>query len=374
MQVGMISSRQFFYLMFSIVAGLTVQASQSLAEQARQDAWLSLLVAAAIAIAVGWALWNLGLRFPGRTLIEYAPRVLGTWPGKLVGLLYIWLFVHAHALTLRNMAGFLNVFMPETPIPVLAGVTAVVCSYGAYMGLEVVARTAEITGPVAIAIAVILPAAIWGKMDLGNLLPVLERGMGRPLFAAMSAASWYGLCIAMGMLMAYHNEPRRALLAKASGVLAGTAALTATMMAAIATLGPNVTARQILPIFVTARRVEIWRFIERIEVLIVALALLLVFVTTAALQNLSAAGLAQWLGLTAHRPLVLPLGLISTALALGLESRVELVRFLLDGFPLYALAIEGGLTFLLLAVAAARGLRQAGQDAARRGQGRPGIR
>jgi len=359
METGRISSWQFFQLMLSLVLGLQLgRVPPFLVQIAGPDAWISMLLALGIDLAVAGALYVLGRRFPGRTLFEYPPLVLGRVLGKAVAVSYIWLFLHAAALSIYAYAAFYKLVLPETPLLVFVLLVAVVNTVGAYHGLETLARASEFIGPVSVAISALILILSIKDMDFGNLQPVLANGIRTPIEAALVPASWFGVCVVMGLLMAYHNKPEQAFVAKASGVSAGTIVLTLLVLGSLAVLGPVQAAHQRTPIWSLTRLISVSGFFERVQMLFISLLMTTGFVTLGVLHYASSLGISQVFGLKEYRPLVLPVGLILTALAFGLvDSNLDAQPFFREAFPPYALTIEGGLTFLILIVALVRGSR-----------------
>jgi len=359
METGRISSWQFFHLILSLVLGLMlVRVPPSLTQLAGPDAWISMLFALGVDLAVAGALYALGRRFPGQTLFQYAPAILGRVPGKVAAIAYIWLFMHAAAISIYIFAAGYKLVLPETPLLVFVLLVVVVSTVGAYYGLETMARASEIVSPISIVISVLILILTLKDMDFGNLRPVLGNGIKGPVAGALVAASWYGICVIMGLFMAYHDKPQQALLAKAAGVSVGMMLVTLLTLGSIAALGPLQSAHQRVPTWSLSRIILIAGFFERLQMLFVSLLMTTGFVTLGVLHHASSLGVAQLFGLKEYRPLVLPMGLVLAGLAYGVVgSHLELQPFFRDAFPSYALLIEGGLTFLLLAVAWVRGSR-----------------
>ncbi|MHB9144171.1 MAG: GerAB/ArcD/ProY family transporter [Symbiobacteriia bacterium] len=361
METGRISSWQFFQLIVTIMFGLTLaRIPSSLVGLAGPDAWLAMLIGVGIDLAVGGALYVLGRRFPGRTLFEYPPLILGRVPGKVVAALFIWLFVHAAAASIFVFAAGFQLVLPETPLLAFIILMVSVSTVGAYYGLETLARASELTSFLAAGVSILILTLSAKDMDLANLKPMLANGLRGPVQAGLVAASWFGICIVMGLFMAYHNRPKNAFLAKASGVAVGATIVLTLVLGSIAALGPAQAGIQREPIWSLTRIIAVAAFFERLQMLFVGMLMTTGLVTLGLLQHASSLGIAQLFGLKEYRPLVLPMGLVLAALAQGLfSSHLEVEPFFEEAFPPYALLVEGGLTFLLLVVAWLRGSRAA---------------
>jgi len=157
------------------------------AHLARQDGWISILLAILGALIVAWLAVSLGLRFPGKTLFQFSEVILGRWPGKVVALLYIWWYIHMNAEIIRQFGSFLvSAFMPETPIIVFELLLMAIAAYAVRSGLEVFTRINQIILPFILLSVTILMILSAPEMDLKKLLPVfIENGAVRlRLFSA----------------------------------------------------------------------------------------------------------------------------------------------------------------------------------------------
>ena len=82
-----ISGRQFFFLVFcSLLSSALFGLPNVLISQAKQDAWLTILVGLGFAAIIALILYFLGLRYPNQTMFRYSETILGKYFGKLIGL------------------------------------------------------------------------------------------------------------------------------------------------------------------------------------------------------------------------------------------------------------------------------------------------
>ena len=349
-----ISSRQFFYIIFGLSIGLgLVAVPPVLVREARQGLWLSMLLGTVADIAVAVMLYLLGRWYPRQTLFEYSQTVLGPALGRLVVAAYMFLFLYSAGLAVRNYADLFQLSMPETPTVVFVVVMCLVAAYGASRGLEAIGRTAEVLGPLGTFTVGMALLMLANRADLGNLLPPLPRP-GGALHAGLLVAAWLGNCTIMGVLMAYHTEPARALLVKGAGVVTGVTVFMAMLLETVAVLGPELAARQLIPILVAFRVVEIADLVERMELLFMIVVLAAGIASVTALLAATAMGAAQMAGARDWKPLVWPLATLMGVLALASPSRADTARLFSSGYPLFALSIEAGLTATLLVVSRLR--------------------
>ena len=86
-----ISGRQIFWMMFTFEVGqsllLVILAT---IRTAKQDAWISILIAGGIGVALTFLATTLGSLYPKQTLIEFSQTILGKWLGKLLLIPYFF--------------------------------------------------------------------------------------------------------------------------------------------------------------------------------------------------------------------------------------------------------------------------------------------
>lgn len=358
LEQGKIDSKQAILLMLSMVlptAILTVPAIT--VKSAKQDAWLSIIAATLVGLLITMLVVSLSLRFPGKTLFEYAEEILGKVPGKIVGFLYIWWFLHMNALVIREFGVFLvTAMMPDTPIIVFHIVGVAVVAYAVRNGLEVLSRFNQLFIPITVLLVIVFILST-KDIKLARLLPVFDAGLIPVLKGAATPASWLGEIVTFAMIIPYLNKPKDAHRVAALAVLLIGFFLTASILEALLIFGPNVTGHWIFPTFNAVRVVSIANFLERLESVIMAGWVLGGFVKVGVFYYAAVLGSAQWLGLRDYRPLVAPVGVILVALSILIhEGIVDLLDFLARVWPPYALIVfEVGIPLVLLIVALARG-------------------
>ena len=92
MQKKIITDHQLYSLIANGAFGGSVMVIASvLAAIAKQDAWISALLAPVLGIPVIWIYWFLGNQYPGLTFVDIIKRILGKWLVTIAALSYIFL-------------------------------------------------------------------------------------------------------------------------------------------------------------------------------------------------------------------------------------------------------------------------------------------
>lgn len=357
---GKISSRQAVLLMVSMVlpTGFLFVGSV-IASLAKQDGWLSILLAILGALLIAWLAVGLGLRFPNKTLFQFPEVILGRWPGKVVALLYIWWYIHMNAEVIRQLGSFLvAAFMPETPIIVFEIVIMVIAAYAVRNGLEVFTRVNEIILPFILVSVGVLIMLVTPEMNLKRLLPVFADNGAVPIIkGAVMPAAWMGEIVTMAVLIPCLNKVEEAYKVAVTATLITGFSFLATFVADIAVFGPELSAGWLFPGLSRARMINLANFLERMDPFVMAVWVAGVLVKISVFYWAAALGAAQWLELKDYRPLVLPLGVILLALSIMVhDSTLGLFTFLGTFWGPYALTLfQVGIPLLLLVVAGIRG-------------------
>ena len=109
-------------------------------------------------IAVALALAK---RFPSQAFTDYLPEILGRVPGKLLAAAYALMFVHIGSVLLNEGTSLIRIaIFTQTPGVVLDVVWVLMAVYGAYLGIEVIARENQLVLPLYLFSLVMIPGPV----------------------------------------------------------------------------------------------------------------------------------------------------------------------------------------------------------------------
>jgi len=342
----------------AIFATATVFLSGFTIRHARQDAWISIFLAVGAGLLIGVLAAALGRRFPDKTIFEYPVEIVGRWPGKLVGLLYVWWFLHAAAESSREFVEFMaTTYMPETPLVAMLLMGIGGSAYIAKNGLEVIARANEIFLLVIFGATIIIFILAADKMDFHRLLPVADVGAVQVFKGAAVTLSYFGEIAVIAVLVPYLDKPREACRAVVAAVLSSGAFFLLALLGVLAIYGPHIAGAYLFTTLNEARIISIANFLERMEAVDIIIWISGAYMKVSFYLWVAALGSAQVLGLKDYRPLVLPVGAVVIAMSIMLHPGIpDLLDFRGRVWPVYALsAFEAGLPLALLVTALARG-------------------
>jgi spore germination protein KB len=362
---GRISSVQLLLLLFILEASTGIlYAPAKMAELAGRDSWLAASVVPTLyALLVVGVVIALARRFPFKVLTEYLPEVVGKIPGKLLAAAYAAFFIHITSVVLNEGSSFIHIaFLPETPVTVLDIVWAGVAIYGAYLGIECIARQNELVWP-ALAVSFFLTLILAARnLNIGNLKPVLENGLLPVIRGGILLAPWRGYVFLILMLFPYLNQKQEALKTTLLHLVLISLTAFCGMFVIIGVFGDLVTAHLVFPYFELVRYISLAHIIERLEILVVIIWVASVVVKLAVFYHSAGIATASTLGLKNYRTTLLPIAIITVILSRVLYGNyLKLDTFLFKTYPIYAPVVELAVPALILLIAVIR--KKSGSEA-----------
>ncbi|MQL51021.1 GerAB/ArcD/ProY family transporter [Desulfofundulus thermobenzoicus] len=348
---GKISGLQIVFLLINLVgATAMVYLPGITATEAGRDSWMVALLATLPGIYVILVVTALGKRFPNQTMIQYMETLLGPLAGKLLALIYILFFLHINGVIVREFGELVaTAIMPTTPQVAFAVVLVMVCTYGVYQGLEVIARVMELIYPTILILFGLVLLLVSGHMDPGNLLPVMENGIKPVLRGSLDPIAWRGEVFTLAMLMPYLARPE---IARRNGIIAIIAIgfiLVVDAMTSTAVFGVS-TGRLNYATFEIVRLAGFGQFLTRLDAIWIAIWVLSIFGKVGLFHFATVIGTAQLLRLKDHRVVLIPSSILLITMSLSqFDNVTEMVEFIVGAFIPYAYVIEIIIpTFLLI--------------------------
>lgn len=313
---GRISAWQLALLLITIPAiqdGTAV--NHWLASRVGNDQWISILIAIPFALAGIVALVALGNRHPNRGLADIMLRLVGPLAYPL-GLFYAALFLADATLTLRQFGTLSRLlsFMNLTPYMVFAVALMVPVVWGAWLGIEVLARVnALVLLCVDIPLGAILTGLSVNHWRLARVQPILAHGMDPVLWGTWLVIGKFGELVLLLVFLPLVAEGRsRAKATNLWGVLLISAMALAQCMGPVLAFGPSVNRIQ-WPWYSQIRSIVTARFIENLDWFAVILWVHGFLVEISTFMYASALILARLFGVRGHRAFIPPLGVVILA-------------------------------------------------------------
>lgn len=322
------------------------------ANDAKESAWLA---ASILPFSYGfmtlWVLYKLGNYFPKLTIFQYCEVILGKFLGKCFQIPYILFLMVMDALVLREFSDFLIITtLPLTPKICLLMCILVLATYGAYKGLEVIARAVQfIIGIYLTGFLVVLMLALT-NFEWGRLLPIMENGVWPIVRGSLAPASWYGEICLLAILFPFVNKSKEVMKKGLISLLAITVFLTIDVLVTIGVLGSSLTSVVTLPFWVVTRSIEIGEVLQRLESFFLVIWITGIIIKASLLSYLIGLGISQVFGFPKTN-LVLGFIVISElfiSLFMGNASQVNVI--LKSFWPPFAIVFELVIPIILLII------------------------
>jgi spore germination protein KB len=357
-----ISARQFFILvlLFTIGSSVLIVPAGVVAE-AKQDAWIAMILALGAGLFLSLFYYALSKLYIGETFARFTERTLGRGVGLPISVFFFGYTFTLSALVLRNLGDFIiTAILPETPIQFLHISFMAIVIMAVRLGLEVIARAAEIFAPWALMFIVLIVLLLTPEMEFIKLQPVFGTGILSVLRGALPVlGSPYLELVVFLVILPYLNQTNRPGRAFFLGTLIGGILLFLVTFLCILVLGVDVTARQMYPSYTLAKIISVGDFLERLEVLLAGSIFFSLFFKLTLCFYASAAELAHILRIKDYRPLVLPLGMIVIIYSIiAYPNSTYFLTFVGRIWPYFAATFGLLLPLLLFTAAKLRGSRR----------------
>ena len=326
MQKEKINSYQFLILVIFFTVGTSILLIPAyLASEAKQDAWISAIIGTGIGLIVILLYCTLANWFPHLTYVQMNEKLFGKWVGKTISLLFVFMSFLYTSILLYYSGTFLNTHaLPNTPMSAVNILVAFIIVMGVRLGIETIARAAEILIVVFIALFLFLVVFISPEIKFDNIQPVFELGIKKIIQSSLfyiAVASVNAVIILM-IFPSFINKTKQAKKSFLIGNLIGGIIIIITTFLCISVMGAEKTARELFPAYELVKRIDIGNFVQRIEALMGTLWIITLYFKASLYFYASVSGLAQTLNLKDYRPLTIPLGMIAVVLSLVLYPNV----------------------------------------------------
>ncbi|MCX7614580.1 MAG: endospore germination permease [Clostridiales bacterium] len=309
-----LSDHQVFALAANFTMGTSIIAvTATIADYAKQDAWLVALIAPFIGLPFIWIYHSLMKLHPGKTLIEVYYAVFGKFIGWILAFLFsvFVCFVSTPSVTFYIGNFVQTQYMTETPLYALFFIFVICLMVALLYGLEAVARSAEIS--VVIVSGLIIFAMLMNLPNIHpkNLMPVLEEGFTPIIKASIQLASvltWP--CILFTMFYPINtdntNKTRNSLF---FGYTWGTIINLIIVTMSVLVLGSTIASNSQYSTYLMAKEISLG-VINRVEAIIS-----FSWIVTETVRNIlyfyaAAVGISRLFGISDYKKIILPLGLV----------------------------------------------------------------
>lgn len=316
-----------------------------------QDAWISIIIATIIAaLFVIYPIADLGMRYPGKTIIEYSESILGKFLGKTLGLVLIYWFFQFHCWTLREFAEVAMIFLPETPILFITIFFALIIAYACFYGIEVIGRCAEFVFPLGLFSFFIIILSTFTKLDFSQLFPAARSGILPIIRASIHPLDWLSISFLFGVIASFVRNQKDLKKIGLTAIGSSGFILTLFSILVILVLGISILKITTFPLISLARYGE-FPTLERIEIFVIVPWVTWVFIRGALVCFCTLLGLSQLFNLKDYRFLIIPETILAIAYSIYQYSDLVELSYLFSVGTLFYESIQIGIPFTLWIIA-----------------------
>ncbi|WP_218090895.1 GerAB/ArcD/ProY family transporter [Paenibacillus solanacearum] len=334
-----ITGTQMCFLIFSFIAPTIILVIPGLMSKiAKQDAWITIFPAVILGALNIWVMIKLSVRYPGMTITQYSSKIIGKWPGKLLGCYLIYVWINFDFIILNQHIQFINsVFLMRTPSVVVSMTLAILCGIAAFMGIESIARSNEYISLLIFAMLIPLLVLTLAESDPERLRPVMSKGIVPVLQASVFSFAYISQFFILGWLLPYLRPSSSAVKASFISLCIISGLLCITLLPLIMIFGP-LTDKLAFPILSVIQYIGIKGSFERLEALAVVIWVMGCFIKISLTIFIVCLCVRDVFNLRNYKILVLPITILSVIGSVSVFKNFssELNSYLSYTYPSYA--------------------------------------
>jgi len=351
MRKEVISATQAFIMIAIFVEGSTVVMTNYTI--AKQDTWLSFIVAMILAIPLMLLYGSVLNLYPGKDIFQIMEIVLGKVFGKVLSLAMVFYCLFLSSISFRNLIEYIKVVsFPETPIFFTSLMFGILIIYAAMMGIEVLARLNKFLLPFLILLTLLTLLLMFPQAKWTNILPVLYNGW-KPV---LKAGTYY-FSLPFGELVIFlafvnrANEEKQANKIFLIGLFVSGILLLNVILRNIIVLGFPTLSITTFPSNYALRVLDVHTFIRGLEVVSTIRITISVFLKVTACLIAASIGISRVFDLEDYKPLTIPLSLLAISINfIIVKGILDMIDFTTNYYTLFALPFQVVIPLIVLFV------------------------
>ncbi len=329
--------------------------------EVKQDAWIALLLASIVVLAITFLTNKLSLRFPDKTIIEYSQDILGKWLGKIIILPYLFIWVMNMTVELSTLADFVTPsLLPHTPKFFVFLLMMMVVTYVTIKGgITGIGRLSLVAGPLLMLISFLPLLLNFQSMKWDYLQPVLGDSNWKNMLSGTYSATGMmaeGTMLPL-MLLAFTSNPKQGARKLLWGNSLNLLWVILASIAILAMFGPDLAPNGGGSLFdMYIKSISILDFIQNVDVIAIFIWMFHYCTRIALVLFMASYGTSQWLNIKNWRKvawILVPMTLIFCLLTKNITLLTTIYTQLIWVpwiFPIYIIAVP----LLLLIVSSIR--------------------
>lgn len=310
MNKEVISVKQGIFIIILFLSGSTSIFVTGL--DAKKDTWLATVIGIIIALPMIIMFARLHYIFPNKDLFDIIKICFGKFIGTGLIIIFTTYFFYWTADVLNNYGFFIwTNNLHATPKTILIIIFIALSIWVLNAGIEVLGRTSQLLAIFAIISLFISITLLIPKMNLNNVRPVLSEGF-KPVFKGAYSVFTQPFVQTIAFTVAFTNLKNKKSSFKIYliGVLGGGIIALIVSFTNILVIGANTATNMYYPSYVAVSRINIFDFIQRLEVIIALVFILGGFIKISILLLCTCKGVAKIFNCNNYRFIIIPISLM----------------------------------------------------------------
>jgi spore germination protein KB len=267
-----INVRQLFVLIVLFEFGTALVLPIGFVSQ--QSVWISILLALVGGCLLFILYDYLYRQYPDLPLSGYVRKILGSYIGWPINLLYLGFFIYNDARVLRETGELLvTTAYDQTPIFAINALLMIAVIYVLHKGIEVLARTGEIHMIIMVILGFFGNVVVFisGIINMNYLLPLFGQGWKPIVESAYRNILMFpfGEMICFTTILPYLNKTQSGRRTGVIALICSGLLLSFTHAVEISVLGADIYGRSTFPLFLTISKVNIADFLQRMDAIVI---------------------------------------------------------------------------------------------------------
>lgn len=337
MNTEKISGLQLFYIMSGYILGTAI--ILGLGQEMKQDAWLLIAFGMSAGLILMAVYTKLANYYPGDTLVQMLPKIMGKYLSYPIIILYILHFTYSASRACRELGALIiTTILNETPIIIVIGSFILLLIYCLRGGVESFGRVVEIVFPIYIFSLLFIWILLLtvDHVNVKNLTPILGEGIKPSLIkkAFPNAINFpFGESIVIMMFFPFLSNKQPVRKVGMCSLILGGILLIINSIMMISVVGAEIYSLDAFTLLTATQMVSVADFLERFDALVILMMVLGVFFKAGAFFFGAAVATSQLFRLKENRSVLIGLGTIIAPLSVvSASSYVEHLEF---GFEYY---------------------------------------
>ena len=355
MKNEVISERQAIIIVILFIIGSSILAGS--AGQAKQDAWIAIVIAMTWSFILLLMFSRILSLFPGKDLFDILEILMGKFIGKILSILMIWFAFHDGTLILKTLSDFTNTLVfSETPVVVPMIFFSILLIWCLKEGIEVLGRWSEFFIWVVIILVLTISILTVPQMDISRLKPILNNGASPVLRGAFSSFSYpFGETVIFTMVFSNISKIKNYKKIFILGLLIGGGLIFLATFRNILILGSDTISRVYFPSTMAISLVQLGNLLERLEMLVAIEFLVCIFVKVSICAFAVCNGISKVFGFDDYKFISTPVVLLMLTFSFFIyKSIMEMFLWTSNIWPYYSFVFEVIIPLVILIVAEIR--------------------